>query len=438
MESYNRSVKTRIERLICEIPSNEQNIQEEYYQEIEELNKEIRELNLGNLKKELNIDILEENSKKNHFPTHVEILKNVYSSFIQDLKPFYDRLDQLSNDKKQTNVQHKLNDKFLKKLDLLKKKFEEELREKNEKQLQNYTEEEMNKDFNVKSKENETEVQEDSDVEIEEFEEEMQDHSEIANNEHFEEVHENSKFKIGALEKAIIVDSEVKIEYSENEQQEDSDVDIEGFEGEILEFPEVKIDDFYEESQENTDLDTEDLSDEEFNDINEVIEIVEDIEVESYYSIDDYISSDKIPTSTNNEFNLKMDPNSKLTYNEEENLKISSEPTIFTEHIKEKQIFSELKHQLDELYQEYKGYVQKKVFKELEQEIDDKQLQEMEKFPNTVNEKDLKTDKDFQKEIDELQNEWCQLKPEFMSDVPLSFVYDKSSKKLKKKTIQFV
>jgi len=602
MESFNESVKTRLERLICETPSNGQNVKEELYREIEKLNKEISELNLGSLK-ELNKDVLE-NSKKNQFPIQVNILKNFYCSFIQDLTPFYNRLDQLSNDKTQTTVQHRLNDEFLKKLDGLiqqkcnqgqvdnkiirivnqdvkvveeKKKFElkravglqvnheieingdnkvkdsqqndlretqegvnrdekirnqfeeidkkeklqhfdlviqynheisqelighaqpvlgktmlvdfsedamkkfmykydkeelkkklcrtgtdvidqnkkkknknikvqlefyknvqveEELQEKNEKQLQNYTEEEINQNRKVKSKENETEVQEDSDVEIEEFEEEMQDHSEIANNEHFEEVHENSKFKIGALERAIIVDSGVKIEYSENELQEDSDVDVEGFEGEILEFPEVKIDDFYDESQENSDLDTEDLSDEEFNDINEVIEIVEDIEVESYYSVDDYIPSDKIPTSTSstcNEFNLKMDPNSKLIYNEEEKLKISSDSSIFTEHIKEKQTFTELKHQLDELSQDYKGYVQKKVFKELQQEIDDEQLQEMEKFPDTFNEVNLKTDEDFQKEIDELQNEWCELKPEFMSDIPISFEDDKSSKKLKKK-----
>ncbi|XP_060858740.1 MATH and LRR domain-containing protein PFE0570w-like isoform X2 [Metopolophium dirhodum] len=601
MESFNESVKTRIERLICEIPSNVQNIQEELYREIEELNNEISELNLGNFK-ELNIDVSEENSKKNYFPIFVNIFKNLYCSFIQDLTPFYNRLDQLSNDKTQTTVQHKLNDEFLKKLDILLqqkcneghqqvgnkmirivnqgvkmvkenkkfelkravglqvnheieingdikvkdsqqnhlrqtqggvnkdervrnqlkeidrkekfqhydlviqynheisqelnghaqpvlgkkiivdfyqdavkkfmykydkeelkkklckagtdvidqnqkeenkniqvqlefyKKVEEELQEKNEKQLQNYTEEEINQDLKVKSKENETEIQEDSDVEIEEFEEEMQDHFEIANNEHFEEVHENSKFKIGALERAIIVDSGVKIKYSENELQEDSDVDVEGFEGEILEFPEVKIDDFYEEPLENSDLDTEDLSDEEFNDINEVIEIVEDIKVESYYSVDDYIPSDKIPTSTCNEFNLKMDPNSKLTYNEEEKLKISSDPTIFTEHIKEKQTFTELKHQLNELSQEYKGYVQKKVFKELQHEVDDKQLQEMEKFPDTFNEVNLKTDEDFQKEIDELQNELCELKPEFMSDVPLSFEDDKSSKKFKKKS----
>lgn len=588
----------------------EQNIEKELRRKIEELNKEINELDSDNFN-ELNKDNLEEFTKNNYLPKNVQFFKNLYYLFIQDLTPFYNRLDVLSNDKTQTNVQKKLNEEFLKKLDsflqlkynkenreghqqqvdskiilidnqdvkvvgenkrfelkdelkravglrvnheiknnckikekesqqnylretqegvnrderirnqfeeidkkdkcqhydlviqynhemsqelnghsqpvlgkqmfveffgdavkaylnksdkdALKKKLsktetdvinqnknnkniqfqlefyknvqvEEDLQKKNE-QLQNYTEEEINEDFKVKTKENETEVQEDSDEGVEEFEEEMREHFVVANDEHFEEIHENSKFKIGALERTIIVESEVKIEDSENELQEDSDsdVDVEGFEGEILEFPEVKIEDFYVESEENTDLDTENLSEEEFNDINEVIEIVEDIKVESYYSDDDYIPSDKIPTSACDELNLKMGPNSKLTHDGEEKLKISSDPTIFTEHIKEKQIFSELKHQLDELSQEYKGYVQTKVFKELQQEIDDKQLQEMEIFPETFNEVNLKTNEDFQKEIDELQNEWCQLKPEFMSDLPLNFEDNKSSKKLKKK-----
>lgn len=618
LETLQRSIQRRIERLICQIPLKNQKIEKELRQEIEELNKEIKELDPANVN-ELNKEILEEVTKKNYLPVQVNFLKNLYLSFNQDLTPFYNKLDQLSNDIAQTNIQKKLNEEFLKKLDSLlqqkcneetqeehkkvnnkvkykdnddvksvkekklklideskkaidfrnndkignnkkiknkesqhnvlkgiqkgineaeriqnqfketdeKEKYqyydlviqynqektqdlkghaqhvlgnrvsvdvyddavksfinqidqdalkakicneevvvidqtnkkdnrnvnfqlefyksvevEKQLQNKNQKRLQNYFDGEINRDLEIKNKETMIEVQEDSDVEIEDFEEKLQDYSVIENDEHSETIQENTKLKIGASEKAIIEDSRLKIGDSEKEVQEDSDVDIEGFEGEILEFPDVKIEDFDEESQENTDLDVEDVSEEEFNDRNEVVEIMEDIEEDievesncSNSSVENSIPSEKTPTTICNESYFTINPDSKLKYDEEENLKIidSANSTIMlTDHIKEQQKFFKLKHQLDDLSQEYKGYVQQRVLNKLQQEVDDKQLQEMKIFPDTFNEVKLNTDEDFQKEIDELQSELYQLEPEYMRDEPY-FEVDNASQKLKEK-----
>lgn len=124
------------------------------------------------------------------------------------------------------------------------------------------------------------------------------------------------------------------------------------------------------------------------------------------------------------EFQKEFYTNSKLEYDKEKQFKVDKifDPVSSKLYDEEQQTFYELKDEFHKIKQEYEDFVQKKIFEDLQQKIDEKQLLEIEKFPEESNdEPNQRIDEDIHKEFIELQRDCFELEPEFKYNVPLEF-----------------
>lgn len=141
------------------------------------------------------------------------------------------------------------------------------------------------------------------------------------------------------------------------------------------------------------------------------------------------------------EFQKEFYTNSKLEYDKEKQFKIEkiSDPISSKLYDEEQQTFYELKDEFHKIKQEYKDFVQKKIFEELQQNIDEKQLLDIEEFPEEVNdEPNQRIDEDIHKEFIELQRDCFELEPEFKYNVPLEFEEDTSGQFLEEEPYDLI
>lgn len=121
------------------------------------------------------------------------------------------------------------------------------------------------------------------------------------------------------------------------------------------------------------------------------------------------------------EFQKKFYKDLRQKYDQELQLKAKYgfKPISSDEFDQQQQTFYNLKDDFHEMKQEYKNFVQQKFFEELQQEVDEKVLLEMEKFPEQFDDIKNKIDEDIYKEFVELERDCYKLEPEFKYNVPL-------------------
>lgn len=135
------------------------------------------------------------------------------------------------------------------------------------------------------------------------------------------------------------------------------------------------------------------------------------------------------------EFQKEFYKNLKLEYDKEHNLKIykTFNPELSEVFIEQQQTFYDLKDEFHEIKQEYKGFVQQKMFEELQREFDEKLLKKIEEFPEEFDDELNLLNENIHKEFVELQHECYELEPEFKYNVPLEFDEDDISQILNQK-----
>lgn len=99
--------------------------------------------------------------------------------------------------------------------------------------------------------------------------------------------------------------------------------------------------------------------------------------------------------------------------------KFGFKPISSEDFDQQQQTFYNLKDDFYEMKQEYKNFVQQKIFEELQQEVDEKVLLEMEKFPEQFDDIKNKFYEDIYKEFVELERDCYKLEPDFKYNVPL-------------------
>lgn len=121
--------------------------------------------------------------------------------------------------------------------------------------------------------------------------------------------------------------------------------------------------------------------------------------------------------------------NSKLEYDKEQQLKGNTlnDPV----YDKQQKLFYELKDRFQKTKEEYKDLVQQKMIEALQQKVDEKQLLEMNEFPEEFVEPNIEIE-DLHKEVLQLERECTELEPEFSYNIPLVVDEKPSNKKTKK------
>lgn len=138
------------------------------------------------------------------------------------------------------------------------------------------------------------------------------------------------------------------------------------------------------------------------------------------------------------QFQKEFYKNLKLEYDKEQLLKVnkSFNPKLLHIFGKQQQLFYELKDEFHEIKQEYKDFVQQKIFEELQQEVDENLLFEIDKFPEDVNSKlNQKFNEDIHKEFVKLLRDCSELEPEFKYNVPLEFEEEELNQLSKQKPL---
>jgi len=120
-----------------------------------------------------------------------------------------------------------------------------------------------------------------------------------------------------------------------------------------------------------------------------------------------------------NKFQKEFYSNLKLKCDNEQKCKVNkSFKPVFSKVLdNQQQIFYELNDNFHEIKQEYKGFVQQKMFEELQREMDEKLL--LENVPKICKNELNLIDEDIHKEFLELQRDCNKLESEFMYNVPL-------------------
>ncbi|VVC40290.1 Hypothetical protein CINCED_3A000795 [Cinara cedri] len=127
--------------------------------------------------------------------------------------------------------------------------------------------------------------------------------------------------------------------------------------------------------------------------------------------------------------------NLKKEYDKEQHLKVNKtfNPILSNVFDEQQQTFYDLKDEFNEIKQEYKSYIQQKIFEGLQQKIDENKLLEIEEFPEKIEDEPNLSIDDIDKEFVELQRDCHDLESEFMYNVPFEFKENNLSQVLNKK-----
>lgn len=134
-------------------------------------------------------------------------------------------------------------------------------------------------------------------------------------------------------------------------------------------------------------------------------------------------------------FQKEFYKNCKQEHDKEQKLKANKtfNPVMYQVYDEQQQLFYELKDEFLEIKEEYRGFVQQKIFEELQREMDEKRLKEIKEFPEQFDDELNLIDEDIHKEFVELQRDCHELEPEFKYNVPLEFEEDNLDQLLKQK-----
>lgn len=115
------------------------------------------------------------------------------------------------------------------------------------------------------------------------------------------------------------------------------------------------------------------------------------------------------------EFQNEYFTNIKQKYDEKRILK--SNPVLSENFNEQKRNFFDLKNEFQDVKREYNGFVQQKMFKELQTKIDEALLTEIDEFPEKYDVLNTIIDKDIHNEYLELQRNVYELEPEFKHNI---------------------